>query len=134
MPAPIRILLVEDFAPFRRFVRLVLQSPQLEIAGEAVDGLEGVQKAKELQPDVILLDLGLPKLGGIHAAERIRKVAPAAKLLFVSFENAPEIVQAAIGSGADGYVQKERIHSDLLNAIHDVLDGRQFVGCDVLPS
>src|SRR5207249_8022588 len=77
-----RILLVDDFEPFRRFVRMALRArPEFRIVGEAVDGLEAIQKAKELQPDLVLLDIGLPKLNGMAAAEQIRILAPDAKLL-----------------------------------------------------
>jgi DNA-binding NarL/FixJ family response regulator len=72
-----RILLVEDFEPFRRFVHLTLQPMrEFKVVGEAIDGLDAVQKAKDLQPELILIDIGLPKLNGIAAAEQIRIVAP----------------------------------------------------------
>jgi DNA-binding NarL/FixJ family response regulator len=81
------ILLVDDFAPWRRFVSSVVQKePELQIISEASDGLEALQKAKELKPDLILMDIGLPKLNGIDVARRVREVASPPKVLFLSQE------------------------------------------------
>jgi CheY-like chemotaxis protein len=80
-----RILVVDDYEPWRRFVSTTLhKQPKLQVIGEALDGLEAVQKAEELQPDLIVLDIGLPTLDGIEAARRIRKLAPKSKILFVN--------------------------------------------------
>jgi CheY-like chemotaxis protein len=100
---------------------------QLLVVGEAVDGLEAVQKAAELQPDVVLIDIGLPKLNGIAVAQQIRPILPQAKLLFVSLESSPAIVQEVMRQGAHGYVHKLRAHGDLLPAIEAVLEGKPFV-------
>src|SRR5690349_24840235 len=91
-----RVLVVEDSEPFRRFICSMLgKRPELQIIGEVSDGLEAVQRGEELQPDLILLDIGLPTLNGIDAARRIRKVAPHSKLLFVSQETSTEVAQEA---------------------------------------
>ena len=128
-----RILVVEDHEPFRRFIRLELQKrPELRVIGEVSDGLKAVQQAEELQPDLILLDIGLQNLNGIEAAKRIRTVAPDAKLLFVSLEFSSEVVQETFRLGAQGYVHKQRAHRDLLLAIDTVLEeGRLFVSDDL---
>jgi len=111
----VRVLAVDDYEPFRRFVCLTLEKkPELQIVGQASDGLESVQKPEELQPDLIVLDLGLPTLNGIEAARRIRKTSPECKILFVSQESSPDVVQEALGVGACGYVLKTRVGSDLL--------------------
>jgi DNA-binding NarL/FixJ family response regulator len=124
----IRILVVEDFEPFRRFLRRALQPrPEFKIVGEALDGLEAVRKATDLQPDLILIDIGLPKLNGIAAAEQIRMLVPDARLLFISLESSPYMVQEAFRSGANGYVDKTRAHLDLIPAIETVLAGKQFL-------
>ena len=94
--ASVRILVAEDFAPFRRAVTLKLRKQsEFQIISEVSDGLEAVQKAKELQPDLVLLDVGLPTLSGIEAARRIRTVSPQSKIVFVSQEFAIDVVQAA---------------------------------------
>jgi DNA-binding NarL/FixJ family response regulator len=90
------------------------------------DGLEAVQKAKELQPDLILLDIGLPKLNGIEVAKRVRRFAPIARLLFVSQESSSDVVRETFRLGAQGYVHKPRAQSDLLPAIDAVLGGKRF--------
>ena len=91
------------------------------------DGLEAVQKAEELRPDLIVLDIGLPKLNGIEAARRIRQVSPNSKIVFLTMDNSPDVAQAALSTGAQGYVHKARAQSDLLPAIDAVLRGEQFV-------
>ena len=99
----IRVLVVDDYAPFRHFVRSALQKlSQLQVIGEASDGMEAVQKAQELGPDLILLDIGLPTLNGIEAARRIREVSPTSKILFVSENRSRVLTEEALRSGADG--------------------------------
>jgi DNA-binding NarL/FixJ family response regulator len=100
----------------------------LQVIGEASDGLEAVQKAEELKPDLILLDIGLPTLNGIEAARQIRKLAPESKILFVSQESSADLVQEALSLGAWGYVAKTRAGSELLVAVEEVLHDRRFVG------
>jgi DNA-binding NarL/FixJ family response regulator len=127
----LRILVVEDHAQFRQFIRTELQQrAEFEIF-EAVDGLEAVQKAVELQPDVILLDIGLPKLHGFEVAQQIRRLAPGARLLFMSQESSADIVRKALSLGAHGYIQKLSAGTDLLSAIDAVLDGQRFVSRSV---
>lgn len=93
----IRVLVVDNFEPFRRLVAKVLQrQPELQIICEVSDGLEAVQKAEEMQPDLVLLDIGLPSLNGIEAAQRIRELSPKSKILFVSQETSTNVVQGAL--------------------------------------
>jgi DNA-binding NarL/FixJ family response regulator len=126
--SPIRVLVVEDFAPFRQFIGSALAKRcDLQIVGEAADGEEAVQKAKELQPDLILLDIGLPTLNGIEAAQRIRQVAPESKIIFVTQESSADVVQKALNSGAQGYVVKTKAATELLAAAEAVLEGKQFL-------
>jgi DNA-binding NarL/FixJ family response regulator len=123
-----RILVVEDYEPFRRFTCEELQQrPEFEIVAQASDGLSAVQQAEALQPNLILLDLGLPKLNGLEAARQIRELAPGAKLVFVSQESSPDIITETFRLGGHGYVYKARANSDLLPAIDAVLDGKRFV-------
>ena len=129
----IRVLVVEDFAPFRKIIFSTLEkNPSLQIVGEVSDGLEAVRKAEELQPDLILLDVGLPTLNGIEAARQIRRVSPESKIVFVSQESSHDVVQKAFDLGAWGYVLKTRAASDLLAAVKAVLASRQFAS-DGLP-
>ncbi|MGB8781761.1 MAG: response regulator transcription factor [Terriglobales bacterium] len=128
-----RILVVEDFAPFRRFITSTVEKlPNLQVICEVADGLEAVEKAEELKPDLILLDLGLPTLNGIAVARRIRKIAPESKIIFVTQESSADVVQEALSSGAWGYVLKARAGIDLLAAVEAVLKNTQFVSSGLL--
>jgi DNA-binding NarL/FixJ family response regulator len=133
LPAfPIRILIVDDYEPFRKFLQLVLQTRHdVQVVSEASDGLQGVAKAQELQPDLILLDIGLPKLNGIEVANNVRQASPGSKILFVSQENSAEMVREALNTGALGFVVKTDAGSELLGAIDTVVAGGQFVSSDV---
>jgi len=111
-----RILLVEDFEPLLRYeVSLLQENPEWQIIGEATDGLEAVQRAEALRPDVILLDIGLSKLNGIEAARQIRVILPGSRIIFVSQESSASVVTEALSFGARGYVLKIRASSDLLS-------------------
>jgi DNA-binding NarL/FixJ family response regulator len=126
-------LIVEDFKEFAKLILLTLQEkPEFEIY-QASDGLEGVQRAEELQPDLILLDIGLPKLNGIEAARRIRTVSPNSKILVLTQESSPEVLQAALNTGAHGYMLKVNMADELLLAVDAVLQGKQFVGAGLRP-
>jgi DNA-binding NarL/FixJ family response regulator len=119
---------VDDYKDCRNLVRsLLLIRPEWQIIGEASDGSEAVQKAEELKPDLILLDIGLPSLNGIEAARRIRKLVPESKILFLSQESSAVVVQEALSLGALGYVVKANAGSELLPAVECVLRDRQFV-------
>jgi len=123
-----RVLVVEDYAPFRRFICSTLgKRRELQIVGEVSDGLEAVLKVRELRPDLILLDVGLPTLNGIEAARRIRELSPKSKILFVSQESSAEIVQEAFRLGALGYVNKRQAGTDLLAAVEALCQGTRFV-------
>ena len=125
----IRVLVVEDYEPFQRFVASILQKqPELQIIGKVSNGLEAVQKAEELQPDLILLDIGLPSLNGIEVARQIRKLSPKSKILFVSQESSADAVQGALDAGAQGYVLKSDARRKLLEGVNAVLRGERFVG------
>jgi DNA-binding NarL/FixJ family response regulator len=124
----IRVLVVEDYEPMRQSVRARLQKRcDLQVVGEASDGLEAVQKAMELKPDLVLMDIGLPYLNGIEAARQIRGLVPDAKIIFLTLESADDVVEEAFSLGALGYVFKISAGIDLLSAIEAVVLGRQFV-------
>jgi DNA-binding NarL/FixJ family response regulator len=125
---PFRVLVVDDFEPWRHFVSfIILVKPELLVVGEASDGPEAVQKAAELKPDLILLDIGLPTLNGIKAARQIRKLVPESKIIFLTQETSADLAQEALSLGARGYVVKANVASDLLAAVEAVLAGKQFV-------
>jgi DNA-binding NarL/FixJ family response regulator len=124
----IRVLIVEDYEPFQSVVASILQKqPELQIICKVSDGLEAVQKAAELQPDLILLDIGLPSLNGIEVARQIRKLSRNSKILFVSQESSADVVQGALGTGAQGYVLKIGAGRELLEGVNAVLRAEQFV-------
>jgi DNA-binding NarL/FixJ family response regulator len=124
----VRVLIVDDFDLWRSFVVTRLRErTDFEIVGFASDGLQAVQKAEELQPDIILLDMMLPKLNGIEAAQQIRRVAPKTKILFVSSESDLESVQSAFQAGGSGYISKMDAAEGLLEGIESVLRGERFV-------
>ena len=126
-----RILVVDDFQQFREFICSMLQKrPELQVS-EVADGLEAVQQAVKLHPDLILLDIGLPNLNGLEAARQIRKLAPDCKIIFLTQESSHEIAQEAFDLGARGYIVKVRAAGELLGAIDAVLQGQIFVGSRV---
>ena len=125
----ISVLVVDDSEPFRRVVCSILQSKlEFRTIVEVSDGVKAIELAQAMQPDLILLDIGLPKLNGIEAARRIRELAPQSKILFVSQESSVEVVQTVLTLGASGYVVKMDAGSELLTAVHAVLRGERFVG------
>lgn len=126
------VLIVDDYESFRRFLKLALQSRNdICVVAEASDGLEAVNKAKELQPDLILLDIGLPEINGLEAARRIRNSSPNSKILIVSQEKSVDIVQEALRVGASGYVLKSSAASELLPGVNAVLEGKRFVSASL---
>ena len=120
--------MVEDYEPFRRYICSTLgRSLDFSIVGEVSNGLQAVHEAEVLQPDLILLDIGLPTLNGIEAARRIRQLSPKSKILFVSQESSPDVIEEALSSGALGYVVKAHAASELLPAVEALLQGKRFV-------
>ena len=124
----IRILIADDFEGWRRQVCLLFQArPEWQVIAQALDGPEAVQKADELKPDLILLDIGLPKLNGIEAAGQIRRLFPSSKIIFLSLYDSLDLVEAALSTGAMGYVRKTNALRELLPTADAVLQGKQFV-------
>jgi CheY-like chemotaxis protein len=126
---PVRILVVDDFKPWRLKIATMIQSrrPEWQIIGESSDGLEAVQMAAELRPDLILLDVGIPNLNGIQVASQISKLLPQSKILFVSQHASAEVVQAALATGATGYLSKTDVARQLIIAVETVLRGERFL-------
>jgi DNA-binding NarL/FixJ family response regulator len=117
----ITVLLVDDYAPFRRLLCVLLEDiPGVQIIGEASDGLEAVQKAEALHPDLILLDIGLPKLSGIQAAKKIVNSVPDSKIVFLSQETSDDIVEEAFRLGAFRYLGKVHAGTEVEKAVEAV--------------
>lgn len=128
----VRLLVVDDFRLWRDCVKAYLEGhPDLRVAGFASDGLEALQKVEELKPDVVLLDIRLPKLGGIETARQIQKLNPNCKIIFLSGHLHPEIVRTALEAGACGYVHKEDASDELLASLESVLVGKRYLSHSV---
>ena len=124
----VRILVVDDHSLFRQFVvELLGKRPELQVVGEASDGLEALHRTVELRPDLILLDIGLPSLNGFKVARQIRSLVPESKIIFLTQESSADVVEEALSLGARGYVMKTRAHFDLFAAVEAVLLGMTFV-------
>jgi DNA-binding NarL/FixJ family response regulator len=123
-----RALVVEDHAPFRRILcELLKESAGMQVVGEAADGLDAVRQAEALRPDVVVLDLNLPTLTGFEVASRIRSTVPRAKVIFLTVEASPEVVDHAIRCGAHGFVYKPRAQRDMLPVLEAIARGARFV-------
>jgi DNA-binding NarL/FixJ family response regulator len=126
--ASVRIFLVDDSGPWRRAICSMLQEyKDMEVICEGSDGLQAVEKSAALQPDVVLLDIGLPNLNGLEAARQIRKVAPHSRIIFLTSHNDPDLVDEALRIGASGFVIKADAASDLLSAVSAVMRNQRFV-------
>lgn len=133
-PKPVRTLVVDDSPMAAGAIRVLLESRQeIELLGFAADGEEGVFQAADLQPDLILMDLQMPKLDGLSAMRLIRKRLARVRIIVITVNHGEEVYQVCMGSGADGFVVKDRLYQDLLPEIHRVF-GSQCCGRDLLNS
>lgn len=123
-----RILIADDHAVLRSGLRLLLgSSGEFEVVGEASSGLETLTLAEQLQPDLILLDLSMPALGGLDALPTLRKIAPNSRILILTMHDDPQYLRQALKQGANGYILKKAADSDLFSAIRAVLRGEMYV-------
>lgn len=131
--ALIRLLLVDDHECWRRLASTVLQKglPESEVVGEASDGWRAIQLAQQLQPDLVVLDIGLPQLNGIEVARTIRDQSPNSKILFMTENRSADVAEAALSTGACGYVVKSDAGKELLLAVKGVLEGDRYVSASV---
>jgi DNA-binding NarL/FixJ family response regulator len=128
--AVVRILIVDDLPAWRECILSLLEViPEFHIVGEAADGIEAVRKSQELQPDLILLDIGLPGLNGIEAARQICLVSPGSTILFLSENRCQAVIRTALDTGecTRGYVLKSAAADDLLPAMQAVLQKERFI-------
>lgn len=132
MDRPYRLLLVEDHAILRDGLRaLFTRDSQFEVVGEAGDGLEAISLAAQLHPDLVLLDLNLPRVNGTEVIGDLRRVSPRAKVLVLTVHKEEEYLLAALRAGADGYVSKEASSHELRIATLRVLEGHKYLSPQV---
>ncbi len=124
-----RVLLADDHPLVLERVRALLQTT-FDVIGVARNGLEMVEQAIRLRPDIIVADISMPELDGIQAAHRLRKMGTAALIVFLTIHESPEFVEACQAEGALGFVLKTRMKADLIPAINAALAGRSFVSCN----
>jgi DNA-binding NarL/FixJ family response regulator len=122
-----RILVVDDYQPWRHKICSLLRAkPEFRIVAECWNGADAVERAGELKPNLITMDIGIPELNGIEAAVRVAEISPSSKILFISESIEPEIVSAAIDAGASGYLHKMRVGAELLPAVTWIIRGGHF--------
>jgi DNA-binding NarL/FixJ family response regulator len=122
------ILVVDDSKRWRDALsEVILADAHLRVVATASDGDEAVSKAEEYQPDLVLLDIQMPRLNGIRAAEKIFQVSPNSMIIFVTQNPSPALMEAALNTGALGYVLKTTVASELKHAIETVMSGNKFV-------
>ena len=124
----IRVFIADDHAILREGINaLLVTNDDVEVVGEAADGIESVEKASELKPDVVLMDIGMPALDGLEATRRIRKESPHTRVIMLTQHEQPEYVATSIKAGASGYLPKRALASDLMAAIHAVCRGDSYL-------
>jgi len=121
-----RILLADDYPLMLERVKTFLE-PTFDVVGLAHDGLEMVEEAKRLNPDIIVADISMPELDGIEAAHRLREMGARASIVFLTIHESPEFVEACLAEGALGFVAKSHMKTDLIPAINAALSGQCFV-------
>ncbi len=126
---PVRILVADDHETVRKGIVTILSSRiNIGECGEAANGQEAIEKAQELEPDLIILDITMPKLGGFEAARQIRKLYPEMPILFLSMHEGRHIVESAKSIPVQGFVMKNQVGQTLLDAVGALLNGRTFFG------
>jgi DNA-binding NarL/FixJ family response regulator len=128
----LRVLLADDHKIVRQGTRLYLETEGVDVVGEAVDGREAVEMARELQPDVVVMDIHMPELTGVEATRRIRHDCPEIRVLILTAYDDPPYVRALLDAGADGYILKVAAMKELLAAIQNVAVGKRAFDKDVL--
>jgi DNA-binding NarL/FixJ family response regulator len=127
-----KILIVEDHTLLRVGLRALLsQDPEIEIAGESEDGREAVRAIGILNPDLVLMDLSMPRTNGIDAIREIKRRYPGVRVLVLTVHKADEYIHESLKAGADGYVLKDATHEELRTAIHTVLRGKTYLSPDI---
>jgi len=118
-----RLLIVDDHEIFRRGLRALLEpSSEWEICGEAVDGMDAVEHFKSLKPDIVVLDVSMPRLNGLEAAKLIRKENPASQIVIITQHDSPQIRSAAMEAGAQAFITKSAVGSELVAALRNLIE------------
>ena len=128
MPERKRIVIAEDHTILREGLRMLLSSnPAFEVVGEAQDGLEAIRSVESLKPDLILMDLSMPRMNGVGAIQEIKKQSPSTKILVLTVHKTEEHILTTLKTGADGYILKDATHSELMLAIENIFSGRSYL-------
>src|SRR5581483_5545976 len=128
---PVKILIVDDHEVVRQGLRTILKArPEWEIVGEGENGREAVDLAKELRPDVIILDITMPVMSGLEATQELARVSPENRVLIFTMHDSKSLIKAVRKAGARGWVLKSRAARDLIHAVEALLDGGTFFGAD----
>ncbi len=128
MPASIRVILVDDHALVRQGFRRILEDdPEIVVAGEAGNGLDGVALVKKADPDVVVMDMSMPEMNGLHATMEMVKQRPSTKVLILSMYSDEQYVRNALDAGARGYILKNAIENDLVRAVKAVAAGERYL-------
>jgi DNA-binding NarL/FixJ family response regulator len=123
-----KIVIAEDHTILREGLRMLLSSnPDLDVVGEAQDGLEAIRAAEAFKPDLILMDLSMPRMNGMGAIQEIKKQCPSTKILVLTVHKTEEYILATLKAGADGYVLKDATHSELMLAIEHIFSGKSYL-------
>ena len=125
---PIRVVLVDDHALVRQGFRRILEDDQsITVIGEAGNGLEGLALVKKLDPDVVVMDMAMPEMNGLHASIEMLKQRPGSRILILSMYSDEQYVKNALDAGVKGYILKSAIETDLTRAVHSVAAGEQYL-------
>ncbi len=131
--APIRVLIADDHALLREGLRRVLEfESEIEVVGEAADGLQAVERARELLPDVVVLDINMPGLDGIEVTRRIKRECPAAQIVVLTIHDDDQYVFEVVKAGAQGYVLKDIEPGQIVEAIKTVRRGESFIPSNLM--
>jgi len=125
---PYRIVLADDHVLVRQGIKKIIQEdPQMAVIGEADDGLELLALLKECRPDLVILDISMPKMRGLEATKRVKELCPGTKVLILTMHRSKEYLHQALANGADGYLLKEDADLALFSAIEAIRQGRVFI-------